>query len=79
MKFPLKGPTARLIYGGVLRQPCFGAQLKRNQSQKSPKTTAAQRSPCSRYSPSCDGLTHLPGQRRQPSWQRRLACHINQP
>eukprot|EP00099_Drosophila_melanogaster_P006372 NP_001247336.1 uncharacterized protein Dmel_CG43447 [Drosophila melanogaster] len=57
--------------GACPGQPCFGAQLKRNQSQKSPSDMGSPRSPSS----SCDGLTHLPGQhlsRRQPSWQGLL-------
>ncbi|XP_039494075.1 uncharacterized protein LOC120453434 [Drosophila santomea] len=50
-------------------QPCFGAQLKRNQSQKSARDMGNPRSP------SCDGLTHLPGQHLcgdKPSWQGLL-------
>nr|XP_017008884.2 LOW QUALITY PROTEIN: uncharacterized protein LOC108065403 [Drosophila takahashii] len=47
------------------RQPCFGfgAQLKRNPSQKSPKDNrAAHRNPPE----TIDGLTHLPGQHLLP-------------
>ncbi|XP_017041594.1 LOW QUALITY PROTEIN: uncharacterized protein LOC108088359 [Drosophila ficusphila] len=54
--------------GACPGQPCFGAQLMRNQSQKSPKTTACLQS----CGPPGDGLTHLRGQRRQPSWQALL-------
>ncbi|XP_017082806.2 uncharacterized protein LOC108115747 [Drosophila eugracilis] len=67
--------------GACPGQPCFGfgAQLKRygtqvksHQRQESPVVLAG-----------CDGLTHLPGQQRQPSSQRSChgggGCHINQP
>lgn len=58
-------PTGRLaawFMGACPGQPCFGAQLKRNQSQKSPSDMGSPRSPSS----SCDGLTHLPGQHLPP-------------
>ncbi|KAH8251957.1 hypothetical protein KR038_011931, partial [Drosophila bunnanda] len=67
-------------YGGVFRRPCFGGQLKRNQSQKSPKTeernpvhpdngTTNQQTTSIPLSPSWRWINTSPGQQRQPSWQ----------
>ncbi|KQS52173.1 uncharacterized protein LOC26526058 [Drosophila erecta] len=53
--------------GACPGQPCLGAQLKGNQSQKSPRDMGNPRLP-----PSCAGLTHLPGQPSQPPWQGLL-------